>query len=237
MSDARRFTLGDPPFAGRTGRGVRIAVVDSGIAPNHPHVGGPVGVGISLVGDPADTADRVGHGTAVAAVIREKAPDAELVPVRVFDRELATDAATLARAICWAADHGCALVNLSLGTPNVAHAPALLDAVRHANALKCLVVAAHAVDGVEHLPGALDGVQVARVEAAPDFERDEIELYSPNGGIRVLCRASIYPRPIPGVPRERNLHGVSFSVANTTGFLALRLEGGSWATLFEGLYP
>ena len=232
-----RVRLTDEPFAGRTGRGVRIAVVDSGIAPNHPHVSGPVGAGISLIGDPADTADRVGHGTAVAAVIREKAPDAELVPVRVFDRDLATDAATLARAIRWAADEACALVNLSLGTPNAAHAAVLLDAVRHANAVRCLVVAAHDVEGVTHLPGALNGVQVAGVEAAPEFERDEIEFVPRQGGIRVHCRASIYPRPIPGVPHERNLHGVSFSVANVTGFLALRLERDGWSTLFEGLYP
>jgi hypothetical protein len=37
-------------------------------------------------------------------------------------------------------------------------------------------------------------------------------------------RASGYPRPIPGVPRERNLHGVSFAVANVTGFLARSME-------------
>jgi hypothetical protein len=28
------------------------------------------------------------------------------------------------------------------------------------------------------------------------------------------------PRPIPGVPVERNLSGLSFAVANATGFLA-----------------
>jgi hypothetical protein len=32
--------------------------------------------------------------------------------------------------------------------------------------------------------------------------------------------ASGYARPIPGVPPERNLHGVSFAVANMTGFIA-----------------
>jgi hypothetical protein len=33
-------------------------------------------------------------------------------------------------------------------------------------------------------------------------------------------RASGYPRPIPGVPPERNLRGVSFAVANATGVIA-----------------
>ena len=32
--------------------------------------------------------------------------------------------------------------------------------------------------------------------------------------------ASGYPRSLPGVPRERNLHGISFAVANMTGFVA-----------------
>jgi hypothetical protein len=39
-------------------------------------------------------------------------------------------------------------------------------------------------------------------------------------------RASGYPRPIPGVPPERNLRGQSFAVANATGILALLIESG-----------
>ncbi|HEX3868507.1 MAG TPA: hypothetical protein VHV78_17205, partial [Gemmatimonadaceae bacterium] len=66
------FTLDDPPFAGRIGRGATVAVLDSGIHGDHPHVGGVQG-GTSFVssGRNTDTTDRIGHGTAVAAVIRE----------------------------------------------------------------------------------------------------------------------------------------------------------------------
>jgi hypothetical protein len=228
--------LADPPFAGRTGKGVRVAIVDSGIAPNHPHVGA-VAEGVTFVEDGAGTADRIGHGTAVAAAIREKAPDAELVPVRVFGRELATGAETLAAAIRWAAENRCHLANLSLGTTNAAHAELLHEAVAFAFSKRTIVVAAHSVNGEKHLPGSLDRVQVAGVEGAPEFERDSIECFSTDGGHHVRCRASIYPCPIPGVPRERNLHGVSFAVANVTGFLALRYEGGDWSRLLEGLWP
>jgi hypothetical protein len=35
-----------------------------------------------------------------------------------------------------------------------------------------------------------------------------------------VFRASGFPRPIPGVPPDRNLHGISFAVANMTGFVA-----------------
>ena len=58
--------------------GIRVAVVDSGITAGHEHVG-DVAAGVSLVAGSADTIDRLGHGTAVAAAIREKAPNAELV--------------------------------------------------------------------------------------------------------------------------------------------------------------
>ena len=46
------------------------------------------------------------------------------------------------------------------------------------------------------------------------------------------------PRDIPGVPRERNLKGVSFAVANATGFIARALEAAHCtgvAELFETL--
>ena len=67
------LTLDHALFAGRTGAVVRIAVVDSGIAPAHPHVG-DVAIGVSLVFSVGDTLDRIGHGTAVAAAIGKKRP-------------------------------------------------------------------------------------------------------------------------------------------------------------------
>jgi hypothetical protein len=54
-------------------------------------------------------------------------------------------------------------------------------------------------------------------------ERDALEII-PGEGELPLLSASAYPRPIPGVPRERNLSGISFAVANTTGFLARAVE-------------
>jgi hypothetical protein len=53
--------------------------------------------------------------------------------------------------------------------------------------------------------------------------RDELRLSIDVDGAPVFC-ASGQPRPIPGVPPERNLNGVSFAVANVSGFLARCLE-------------
>jgi hypothetical protein len=45
-----------------------------------------------------------------------------------------------------------------------------------------------------------------------------------HAGGRAIIAASAYPRDIPGVPRERNLKGISFAVANASGFVARALE-------------
>ena len=48
--------------------------------------------------------DRLGHGTAVTAAIREKAPDASIIAIKVFWNTLSTDVSSLVRGI----DEACA---------------------------------------------------------------------------------------------------------------------------------
>jgi len=222
---SQRLTLSSAPFADRTGRGVRIAVVDSGIAAGHPHVGGVAG-GVSLLEngeDPADYRDRLGHGTAVAGAIREKAPDIELIAVRIFDRELKATGDVLARAIRWAADHGAQLINLSLGTPNEGRRELLTESLQYATARGAIVIAAAEHDGAPMYPGALDGAIGVLLDSS--CAREELVVHDGAAGLRRVA-ASGYPRPIPGVPAERNFSGLSFAVANATGFLARAIEGG-----------
>jgi subtilisin family serine protease len=210
-------------FPNRTGRGVRIAVVDSGVHADHPHVGGVSGgIAIGPTGELSDDyVDRLGHGTAVAAAIRERAPECELLAVRVFDRTLTTTGQALVAAIEWSALQGVQLINLSLGTTNQEHAPALAAAVANAATRGAIVVSAAPQDGAAWLPGGLHGVVAVDVEW--DSPRDECRVASADAsGIRLS--ASGYPRPIPGVPPERNFSGLSFAVANATGLLALVLE-------------
>jgi hypothetical protein len=235
----RTFRLDHPPFAGRTGRGVRVAVLDSGVAVPHPHIVGALS-GASVGVDPTDHSirvlegtfnDRLGHGTAVAAAVQEKAPDAELVVVKVFDRTLATSAPLLAAAIGFAADRGARLINLSLGTTNEEHAGLLEDAARRAAERGALIVSALEVDELPSFPGSLAGVLGVRMDAG--CGRDELRLSA--HGASVLLRASPYPRPIPGVPIERNLSGISFAVANATGFLARLLEAADATSLEDVL--
>jgi hypothetical protein len=210
-----------PGLAGRTGRGVRVAVIDSGVNPWHPHVRrvtGGVGIGLdATVHD--DHIDRLGHGTAVAAAIRERAPDAEILSVRVFEDRLATTVKALVAAIDWSIEQGARLVNLSLGTPNEAQEWRLAEAIDRAREHGMLVVSAAAHEGTRWLPGALPDAM--GVLLAWDLERHQMRIQA---GPPVRLQASGYPRPIPGVPPEMNLKGISFAVANATGFLACLLE-------------
>jgi hypothetical protein len=212
----RRFHLADPPFAGRTGAGVVVAVIDSGVHPSHPHVGA-VQESVCLDPPDGDVVDRLGHGTAVAAAIRDIAPGTTLVVGKIFDRSLTTNAAVLARGIDWAVERRARVINLSLGTANPAHVETLGESVARAATAGAIVVSARESSGVVWVPGSIAGV--ASVVSDATLERDELEIDERG------FAAAPYPRPIPGVPRERNLSGVSFAVANVSGFLARLLEG------------
>jgi subtilisin family serine protease len=205
-------------------RGVRIAVIDSGVHADHPHVIGVAG-GVAITPDGREEnnfVDRLGHGTAVTAVIREKAPDAAIFAVKIFHDSLATRIQPLLRAIDWSVENGMHLINLSLGTSNQEHEPALLAAVESARAKGILLVAAFEDSGVRWLPGALPGaVPVTLDWGCP---RDQYRTSTLANG-RTLYHASGYPRPIPNLPPERNLKGISFAVANVTGLLARELLG------------
>ena len=227
------YTLDHNVFAGRAGRGVRVAIVDSGVALDHPHVGAvAVRVRIAAGVHTDDVLDRLGHGTAVAAAIREKAPECELLSVKVFDRSLTTNAETLAEGIAWAADHGARLINLSLGTPNQEREASLHAAVALAALRGAIVVSAAEAESVRWLPGSIPGVAGVLVDW--DCERSALAVeFGVDGPERF--HASAYPRPIPGVPRERNVSGVSFAVANVTGFLARLLEADTAATTLQNI--
>ena len=215
-------------YPAATGRGVRVAVIDSGVHAGHPHVGAVEG-GVSFAADGArgvDAVDRLGHGTAVAAAIREKAPGATLVPVKVFDRELRATADALVAAIDWAIDARVQIINLSLGTANAAHEARLTAALARATAAGVCLVAAAEQDGTRWLPGSLSQAVGVTLDWSCPREQAEVQVHLDGPARRVMMRASGYPRPIPGVPPERNLKGVSFAVANVTGLLCLHLSRG-----------
>jgi subtilisin family serine protease len=129
------------------GRGVRVAVVDSGVDFAHPDLRGrlvrvrgsnlrrntayrcpyePRGGGRR---SRAVAQDDNGHGTHVAGILAARtgngrgvagvAPLASILPVKVLDRQGAGSDTAVARGICFAVTHGARVVNLSLGVDPV----------------------------------------------------------------------------------------------------------------------
>jgi len=206
---------------------VKVAVIDSGVNPNHPHVSGVVG-GLRISADgtslSSDCLDYIGHGTAVAGAICEKAPGAEIYALKVFDRMLTTSVDAILRAIELAIEEDCKVINLSLGTTNMGHQDRFERVVELAGSREVALVAAYRMSGQISLPGALP--PVIAVEGDPECPRETFRVSGSNGSedSPVHFIASTYPRQIPGVPREWNLNGISFAVANMTGFVARAMQ-------------
>jgi subtilisin len=110
-------------WGGSSGRGVRVAVIDSGIDAAHPAVAGPVNgyLAISeeadqLVYDTEPHSDAYGHGTACAGIIRSIAPECELYSIKVLGSALRGRGEIFAAGLRWAIENGMHICNLSLGT-------------------------------------------------------------------------------------------------------------------------
>ncbi len=200
---------------------VRVAVIDSGVNTAHPHITNVAG-GATIADQIEENVylDRLGHGTAVMAAIQEKAPEAEYYAVRVFYSSLRTSVDVLAKAIEWCIDHGMHVINLSLGTPNPAHADRFRGLITSAARAGAILVSAHDANGTPALPGSLPGV----IGVCLDWDCPRESYYSKETPAGLEFYASGYPRSLPGVPRERNLHGISFAVANMTGFVVRACE-------------
>ena len=135
---------------------VRIGMIDTGVNAAHPHVGNIAGgVTIRPDGDAMPCYDDcLGHGTAIAALLHQQAPEAQLIAVKVFDRTLATNRDTVIRAIDWCLQNEIDIINLSLGTANPAHCNSFEDAVRRTRANGKAIVSAHDVNGALAFPAA-----------------------------------------------------------------------------------
>ena len=108
-----------------TGRGVAVALLDTGIAA-HPDLEGSVVARVDFVGDGSTALDPGGHGTHLAGLIaghgasfKGVAPDAKLVSLRVLDAKGDGTLHAVLGAIDWTLkhrrDYGIRVMNLSFG--------------------------------------------------------------------------------------------------------------------------
>ncbi len=106
-----------------TGKGVKIAVLDSGIEVGHPGLNGLeltddiaiVEDGLRLKTVPGEGRDLFGHGTAVAGILRSMAPEAEIGSFRVLGESLGSRTAVILEGAMLAIERGYNILNCSLG--------------------------------------------------------------------------------------------------------------------------
>lgn len=130
---------------GLTGRGVTVAVLDSGLDMTHPDFTGRVGAFANFVADLETDDDLVGHGTHVASIVagsgaasdgkyRGVAPDANLVIGKVCNLDFCPFSAIIAGMEWAAVEQQAGVINMSLGGWNDAGLDPLEQAVEELSA-------------------------------------------------------------------------------------------------------
>jgi subtilisin family serine protease len=205
-----------------TGRGVTVAVIDSGVDATHPDLDGQVKLRRNFVDAYPDGAEA--HGTAVAGIIAARegnglgiagvAPGAKLLALRACWETAGPPARcnsfTLGKAINFALMSDARVINMSLGGPRDRLLEALLDAALARGVT--LVGAADPAQPDGGFPASHPGV----IAVASDTQRAP-----PPGSLR--APGTDVPTSLPGA-RFGMVSGSSYAAAHVAGLAALVLE-------------
>ena len=207
-----------------TGRGVRVAVVDSAIQGDHPDLAQQVAERVNLVAGRAETAEL--HGTAVAGIIAARAdnhlgiagvaPQARILALRACwqtaKAETLCNSLSLAQALTAAIDRDAAVINMSLGGPRDRLIQLLVES---ALAHDIVVVAAVNRGSTDAgFPAMLPGVIAVSDEP-------------PGKGLHaVAAPGTDILTTLPGA-RWGLVSGSSYAAAHVSGLMALMLDARS----------
>jgi type VII secretion-associated serine protease mycosin len=157
---------------------VVVAVVDSGVDPNHPDLRDKLVPGWSAIGGSHNIKDEDGHGTHCAGVataiagngmgISGIAPNVKLMPIRVLDAKGEGEDKDIAAGVIWASNHGASVISMSVGSLSASRV--LKDAIAYAQKKNVLVVAAMGNDGNNkpNFPAQYKGVMAVGATDAKD---------------------------------------------------------------------
>ncbi|WP_329310673.1 S8 family serine peptidase [Streptomyces sp. NBC_01262] len=226
----------DWAWGGSDGSGVRVCVVDSGVQGDHPLVGG-VDRSMTTVTNGSGgmdvvecaPADRAGHGTACAGVIRSLAPQASVSSVQVLTDGKYGSGAALIAGLSWAIDEGFDVINLSLATTRPDLSAELRELVDRAYFRRCtLVVSAHNRPVLSY-PWSFSSV----ISVASHDEDDPLTYYyNPSPPVEFHARGVRVPVAWPGGGVIRST-GNSFAAPHISGLCALVLGKHPWLTPFQ----
>ncbi|MFD8689745.1 type VII secretion-associated serine protease mycosin [Streptomyces sp. NPDC059651] len=219
------------------GKGIRVAVVDTGVDDTNPQLRDAVDVsaGIDYTdgGGSDGTVDAVGHGTKVAGIIAARprggtgfvglAPEATVIPIRQNDGRHNGRDSTMAAAIDHAIAEGAQVINISQDTTRpLADDSVLGRAVARAVAEDVVVVAAAGNDGADGrrrstYPAAFDGVLAV---AASDRNNERAPFSQAGDFVGVAAPGVDIVSTVPGNGQCTD-NGTSFAAPYVTGVVAL----------------
>lgn len=220
-----------------TGRGVSIAIIDSGIDVSHPDIVGRVVESVEarvdnkkVVFDPSNGEDSAGHGTACAGIVAKIAPDVALYSVRVLGASGLGDGQAFLAGLEYAIKKQYRVINLSLGTTKPQFFAPLHDLLDRAYQAGCIVVAAANNLPQPSFPSVFSSslISVIKSDVVDPLQfgfhyGEVIELTAPGVNVRT---------PWPG-GGYRNLTGNSFACPHIVGVIALILETHPELTPFQ----
>jgi type VII secretion-associated serine protease mycosin len=163
-----------------------VAVIDTGVDPNHPDLKGKLVNGYNFVDNNSDFTDKVGHGTFVASLIAAPAndkvgisgvaPGVKIMPLKVLNTRKDGSSVQIGRAIRYAVDNGAKVINVSLGSPVASRS--IKSAVDYALSKNVVIVAASGNEGDEEnypsYPASFSGV----ISVGATTSKDEIAAFS-----------------------------------------------------------
>ncbi len=218
-----------------SGKGVRVCVLDSGIDPDHPLVGGIDGaVAVSVddeevLVDEDDEGDLCGHGTACAGIIRSLAPDCSLFSARVLGAGYTGSGPALLGGLRWAVEQGFDLINMSLSTTKSRFAGILHELVDSAYFRRTMLVASAHNMPVESYPW-----RFSSVISVGSHEQDDplVWYYNPDPPVEFFARGvGIDVAWLDG--GQIRVTGNSFATPHMTGICALVLSKHPELTPFQ----
>ncbi|MGD8395675.1 MAG: S8 family serine peptidase [Candidatus Eiseniibacteriota bacterium] len=193
--------------AGSRGAGVVVAVLDTGIDPEHEVFQTSLRPdGYDFVdedAEPWETANGIdddqdglvdegyGHGTLVAGLVALVAPEAEILPLRVLDDEGRGNTFNIAKAIRYADLHGAQVINMSLGSPFEFEAVSLqFELIEESEPTIVSGAGNENRDSPAYYPGRLPPVFMVTALDSADVKADFADYYhqvlvaAPGAGIR-----------------------------------------------------
>jgi subtilisin family serine protease len=214
----------DWAWAGATGAGLRVCIVDSGIERDHPLVGEvkeAVAVSVGEDGEAVvveDTeGDLCGHGTACAGIVRSFAPDCELTSARELGAGFTGSGDVLLAGLRWAIEQGFDLVNMSLSTTKRRFATELHELADSAYFRRMTIVASAHNMPVESYPR-----RFASVVSVASHDDDDPFVFYANPAPPVEFFARGVDVPVAWLAGESiRATGNSFATPHMTGICAL----------------